>query len=562
MLSNLAQNIIDTAISEAKRCDSEYVQNIHVLSAIRRWQEEQFDQKFPDLSASIRSALTASRGSALKVKGFIDPLSKRVESIQDTDDVWNLALELVKETENSRNDSAKLTQAGALMAKGKTVDSVDDDETSIFELSERLDPLPFSITSGLIERIAAMTKAPVEIVKNRVLIDAKYVAKHVLGRPLDDLDKLLCTSAGFDIAVIEPSQDLSEFVNEVSQFAEEDACRIATQLAGALAEVGFWAAAIDDEIAQDETDRIDEIKLKLREQLGDRLDTQSDAILNFERKFANLVGMDDVKADLRKRVDYLVVNQRRSKRGLKSTTHRMHMGFLGNPGTGKTTVARLYGELLHELGLLPTNKLIETDRSGLVGEYIGHSEARTLKALNNADGGVLFIDEAYALHDLYGDDRSGFGTEVTNCLVKQMEDRRARLVVILAGYTKPMKDYIASNEGLKSRIPMLINFPDYSIDELIEITQRIAASRDLILTDSALDKIGLILNAERHTAGFGNARSVENILESAQRSAAGRMSKLGNLATELELRTLLPIDISPPELKPKKQFGFGSNSQV
>jgi SpoVK/Ycf46/Vps4 family AAA+-type ATPase len=272
--------------------------------------------------------------------------------------------------------------------------------------------------------------------------------------------------------------------------------------------------------------------------------------------------MKNVKTDLRKRVDYLVVSKRRAKRGKQTTNHRLHMAFMGNPGTGKTTVARLYGELMHELGLLPTKNFVETDRSGLVAQYVGQSEARTLEALNKADGGIFFIDEAYSLDDRYGEDRKGFGAEVTDCLVKQMEDRRERLMVILAGYTEPIKDFIETNAGLKSRIPTFIEFADYSVEELLEIAVLISQKMNLELTDEAKSSVCALLEAVRQDPGFGNARSVENILEAAERNLVNRTASLGALATERELRTITAEDMPVVVKEQKKQIGFGPNSYI
>ena len=186
---------------------------------------------------------------------------------------------------------------------------------------------------------------------------------------------------------------------------------------------------------------------------------------------------------------------------------------------------------------------------------IGHSEKKTLDTINKADGGVLFVDEAYALDDGYHNQR-GFGYEATSVLVKQMEDRRDRLVIILAGYTKPTMDYIAINPGLKSRIPTTIDFPDYSIDELRLIALRIAALRDLILDDDSVKKIVASVGLRRGETGFGNAREIENMLEHAQRSSINRLSKLGNLATEKEIKTIISEDIPNDPIPQTKKFGF------
>jgi stage V sporulation protein K len=283
-------------------------------------------------------------------------------------------------------------------------------------------------------------------------------------------------------------EGISQTVSRIASLQANDAGRIATKLALALVDIGEFAAALDENVTSAETDQIDEIRLALRAQLKDQVDVASDAIVEFEQKFSHLVGMETVKADLRKRVDFLVVSKRRQQRGHSVTKQRMHMAFVGNPGTGKTTVARLYAELLQNVGLLPSDRVIETDRSGLVAEFVGQTDKKTKDVIQSANGGVLFIDEAYALNDRYGNQK-GFGEEATDALVKEMEDRRESLVVILAGYKDPMMDYISINPGLKSRIPMIIEFPDYSSEELVEIAERISQTRGLTLTLEAKTKI-------------------------------------------------------------------------
>jgi SpoVK/Ycf46/Vps4 family AAA+-type ATPase len=341
-----------------------------------------------------------------------------------------------------------------------------------------------------------------------------------------------------------------------------DARRIATKIALALVDVGEYTAALDDEVTKEETDRIDGIRLKLRDQLADKIDVASDAIVKFEQKFSHLVGMESVKTDLRKRVDFLVVNKRRQQRGHVVSSQRMHMAFVGNPGTGKTTVARLYAELLQNVGLLPSNRVVETDRSGLVAEYMGQTDKKTKDVIKKANGGVLFIDEAYALNDRYRNQK-GYGEEATDVLVKEMEDRRDSLVVIVAGYKEPMMDFIQLNPGLKSRIPVVIDFPDYSDDELIEITQRIGKGRGLTFENEALEKVRTLLNIEKMNEGFGNAREVENLIDAAQRNLTLRISHLGNLATEVESHNIVANDIPDvPQQQPKKQIGFTRNTYL
>ena len=500
--------------------------------------------------------MSLNRGNSIKRPVLKQELETRMLAVNSAESVWVLAESLIQETKDQRNTvGTSHPKIAAVETMSENSSSREQTKSSSTELSQEEDRLPFGINESLIDRIAAFAKTSPAETANKILNDAHYVARTVIGRETNELFEMIEVASGLTGNTPANYSDLSNFVNQLSLLPDPSASKYATQLSMALVEVAEWAASIDDDVTKEEIDRIDGIRLALREQLGDRIDTESAATIAFESKFENLIGMEAVKTDLRKRVDFLVVNRRRQKRGLKADVHRMHMAFLGNPGTGKTTVARLFGELLNELGLLPTKRFIETDRSGLVGEYIGHSEKKTLKVVEEADGGVLFVDEAYALDDGY-QNQKGFGYEATSVLVKQMEDRRDRLVVILAGYTQPTVDYIAINPGLKSRIPTTINFPDYSIEDLKLIALHISAQRDLILDEASLKKIVSSVGIRRGQVGFGNAREIENMLEHAQRSSINRLSKLGNLATEIEIQTILPEDIPNDPISQTKKFGF------
>ena len=554
--SSLAEIIVGHAISEAKRYDCEIASELHLLSAVRRWQEEQFDARFPNVSGSVLTAMSLNRGNSIKRPVLKQELETRMLAVNSPESVWVLAESLIQETKDQRNAvGTSHSKIAAVEAMSENGPSREQTKSPSAELSQEEDRLPFGINENLIDRVAAFAKISPAETANKILNDAHYVARTVVGRETNDLFEMIELASGLTGNIPANYSDLSNFVNQLSLLPDQSASKYATQVSMALVEVAEWAASIDDDVTKEEIDRIDGIRLALREQLGDRIDTESAATIAFESKFENLIGMEAVKTDLRKRLDFLVVNRRRQKRGLKADVHRMHMAFLGNPGTGKTTVARLFGELLNELGLLPTKKFIETDRSGLVGEYIGHSEKKTLNVVEEADGGVLFVDEAYALDDGY-QNQKGFGYEATSVLVKQMEDRRDRLVVILAGYTQPTVDYIAINPGLKSRIPTTINFPDYSIEDLKQIALHISAQRDLILDEASLKKIVASVGVRRGQVGFGNAREIENMLEHAQRSSINRLSKLGNLATEIEIKTILPEDIPNDPISQTKKFGF------
>lgn len=555
--SLVAQLIVDKAVSHAKRSENERVGKIHLLAGIRSWNEEAFDTRFPGTSESISSAIRENRGSSLKCLGLEDSLTERMNTVSSAEDAWLLAQALLGETEQLRTTPGTSTNRAQTETGNVTQEQVASSSTT--GISD--DELPFGLTAELIDRISVVTGDDAAKTSQRVLAEAHGVAVVVLGSVPDSLSSRLADAAHLPGLEFVGNTTVSGLVGEVARCSPADSGRIATQLALALVEVGEWAAALDQNVTSEETDRIDSIRMDLRAQLGELLNAESASISAFEEKFSHLIGMDSVKTEIRKRVDFLTVNKRREKRGLGAIPHRMHVAFVGNPGTGKTTVARLYGELLNDLGLLPTRNFVETDRSGLVAEYVGQTEKKTLDQINRADGGVLFIDECYALNDGYGTQK-GFGEEATDCLVKQMEDRRDRLVVILAGYKDQTMEYMKTNPGLQSRVPMVVDFPDYSTEELLAIAERICVSRGLHIDTEALPALKNLLEMVRNTKEFGNARTVENILETAERNVVTRTSHLGNLATEHELRTITSADIPASAPRREKRIGFGPSSYV
>jgi hypothetical protein len=256
-----------------------------------------------------------------------------------------------------------------------------------------------------------------------------------------------------------------------------------------------------------------------------------------------LVGLDGVKREVRTLIDMISVGRRRQKAGLKAPSPRRHLVFTGSPGTGKTTVARLYGEILASLGVLERGHLVEVSRVDLVGEHIGSTAIRTQESFDKARGGVLFIDEAYALAP--EDAGRDFGREAIDTLVKLMEDHRDAVVVIVAGYTAEMERFLASNPGVASRFSRTITFGDYTSEELLRIVRSQAAEQEYELgadTDEALLKF---FTAMPKGPAFGNGRTARQTFEAMVERHAVRLAHVDE-PTHEELQLLYPEDL--PEL--------------
>jgi len=273
-----------------------------------------------------------------------------------------------------------------------------------------------------------------------------------------------------------------------------------------------------------------------------------------------LIGLNTVKLDVRQLVNYVKVLRIRQARGLKVSDMSFHMVFYGKPGTGKTTVARLIGEIYKALGVISKGHLIEADRAKLVAAYVGQTAIKTTEVVNNALGGILFIDEAYTLApaDARGND---FGQEAIDTLLKLMEDHRNELVVIVAGYPEEMGRFVDSNPGLQSRFNKYLSFDDYTPAELVEIFSHFCKQNDYRLTESATEKIRAFFQSayEARDKMFGNARLARNVFERAIESQSTRilnMDMTGDVLTTIEA-----CDISvPTEMKgmgsPARRIGF------
>ena len=266
----------------------------------------------------------------------------------------------------------------------------------------------------------------------------------------------------------------------------------------------------------------------------------------------SLIGLDGVKDQVAKLMNMHEANNIREKQNLPRIPVGLHLVFTGSPGTGKTTVARIVAQMYQAIGLLPGGQLVEVDRSTLVAGYVGQTALKVQEAINKARGGVLFIDEAYALS---ADRGAGYGDEAISTLVKAMEDQRDSLAIIVAGYHEPMQEFIASNQGLKSRFQNTIPFADYKTSELLDIFKVIASGYKITLTDDVLKAIEKYFDEVKPSGDMGNARYVRNLFEKMYLNLSNRAASDGNI----ELHELVEFgieDIPAPDGVKKPTIGF------
>jgi len=269
-----------------------------------------------------------------------------------------------------------------------------------------------------------------------------------------------------------------------------------------------------------------------------------------------LIGLKNIKADIRTLINFLKIQKIREEKGLKTQSKSLHSVFMGPPGTGKTTIARLMGRIYKHLGFLKRGHLVETDRAGLVAGYIGQTAAKTDELIKTALDGVLFIDEAYALAR-GGEGKRDFGHEAIETLLKRMEDYRKQLVVIVAGYPDEMETFIKSNPGLQSRFNRYFTFNHYNGEELLGIFKLFARKADFKLSEDAEDKLSFILDElyEKRHDTFGNARVARNLFEQCVERQANRIVSIAPLTEEI-LMTLTEDDIPPVKQTVRKILLF------
>ncbi|MCL9804065.1 AAA family ATPase [Flavobacterium amniphilum] len=285
------------------------------------------------------------------------------------------------------------------------------------------------------------------------------------------------------------------------------------------------------------------------------LPPENDTLEKVMAELETLIGLDDVKNDIKELINLLEIQKKRNQEGLQNIDIALHTVFLGPPGTGKTTVARLLSRIFKLLGFLSAGQLYETDREGLIAGYVGQTAIKTDKVVDESIGGVLFIDEAYSLNqNAMGSD---YGAEAVNTILKRMEDNRDNLAVVVAGYTEPMQLFIESNPGLRSRFNRYFHFDHFKPKELYAIFEASCKRLDFVLTEDAIDKLQetFELLYEKKDEGFGNARVVRNLFEKCVQNQANRVIEIKVITRDV-LRALTEEDIPEPKETVQDVFYF------
>lgn len=277
---------------------------------------------------------------------------------------------------------------------------------------------------------------------------------------------------------------------------------------------------------------------------SDQSETEALPVENIDdlkKELNDLIGLEGIKKEVNNLINMVTIHKLRQEKGLKSVDMSLHMVFSGNPGTGKTTIARIMSRIYRSLGILSKGQLVEVDRSGLVAGYVGQTATKTSKVIESAMGGVLFIDEAYALASKSEND---FGLEAIDTLLKAMEDHRDDLVVIVAGYDGLMDDFIHSNPGLESRFNRYLHFDDYTVDEMLGILDLQLKKGQYTLDEAARTAVRkYIEDSNTSSIAFGNARGIRNIFEKLLVEQANRLAAMDNPSCE-DLIAITEADVA------------------
>lgn len=369
-----------------------------------------------------------------------------------------------------------------------------------------------------------------------------YALKKILGEKLSeiafsDLDEKLSKVRSNSSNTISISEDAKAKIESINSF--DDGLSVAKDIASSQLNIDINVQKEFNEPALSTLEIKSSEVRPLNELLG---------------RMNSLVGLEDVKQSISSLINTHQANHVRVTQGMTRIPVGLHCVFTGSPGTGKTTVARSVADMYNAIGLLPTNKVVEVDRASLVAGYVGQTAIRVQEVINQAIGGVLFIDEAYSLSL---DTGAGFGDEAISTLVKAMEDHRENLAVIVAGYRDPMKSFIDSNQGLKSRFQNIIHFPDYTQGELSQIFLNLCTANQINISDTGLAKLNKYLADVNPIGEHGNARFIRNLFEKMFANLSNRAALDGVIEID-ELKEFADLDV--PTAEPRKTaLGFGPN---
>lgn len=379
-------------------------------------------------------------------------------------------------------------------------------------------------------------------------VTSRHVLAALLGRDevVSDIDSTLLPTIEEVLGAPGSAVTPPEMTEEATQVAAEcstiDQARI---VLARLLEVDIWVALAVE--AGNESNSSETSENRAERSLDDAL-----------QELDNLTGLSSVKESVASLVEIHRLNDERANRGLPTVPVGLHLVFTGNPGTGKTTVARIIADIYRGLGLLPRGHLVEVQRADLVAGYVGQTAIQVQKVVRSAMGGVLFIDEAYALTSSHGND---YGSEAVATLVKEMEDHRDEIAVIVAGYTGEMSQFIAMNAGLRSRFQRFIEFPDYPDDDLVEIFKGLASAHGIGVPNDVESSLHSFIAASPPNIRLGNGRFVRNLFEEMYARMAVRVSADG-VITDEELESFEIDDVPVMEaLTSYTGFGFGRATQ-
>lgn len=397
---------------------------------------------------------------------------------------------------------------GSLSAKGKYL--VFMSEKSLEKLADKVGA-PFINSLGDVCKSAPLSEDALKKIASKQMQSLKEVASKKFGFSVNESQEMTDYSvsfAGKNSGLKGILSFYEDCVKALAQLKLEGAYPVGTEISLYIKDSEIYA-------------RISEETKPLLSALPGRYTGEMEAV---KKELASIVGLSEIKEYILSLEEYYSVQKKRRDEGLKASEVSKHMIFTGNPGTGKTTIARIISRYLKAIGVLTGGQLVEVSRADLVGKYVGHTAPLTNQVIQSALGGVLFIDEAYSLYR--GKDDS-FGLEAIDTLVKGIEDNRDNLIVILAGYSNEMEEFLTANSGLKSRFPNVINFPDYTGKELLGIAEITAKSKGYVIDDGCKDALLAYFNAVQATRAkdAGNGRLVRNKIEEAILNQSRRLIK-------------------------------------